>query len=79
VLARCHERVTGKALDTVASTATTDARFFGLYADTPALVYGPTAENIHGFDERVEIESIRRLTRTVALFIADWCGTHPLR
>ena len=79
VLARCHERVTGKTLDTVASTATTDARFFGLYADTPALVYGPTAENIHGFDERVEIASIRRITRTVALFIADWCGTRPLR
>ena len=30
-------------------------------------------------DERVEIASIRRITRTVALFIADWCGTRPLR
>ena len=77
-LARCHERVPGAPLGTIASTPPPAARFSGLYADTPALVYGPTAENIHGFDERVEIESIRRLTRTVALFIADWCGTRPL-
>ena len=55
-------------------TATTDARFFGLYADTPALVYGPTAESIHGFNERVDLESTRRVTQSIALFIADWCG-----
>ena len=51
-----------------------DARFFGLYADTPALVYGPKAESIHGFNERVELESTRRVTHSIALFIADWCG-----
>jgi len=75
VLARSHEAVTGKPLATGPSTGTTDARFFGLYAGIPALVYGPTAERIHAFDERVEIESIRRVTRTIALFIAHWCGT----
>ena len=75
VLARCHDAVTGKPLATGPSTGTTDARFFGLYAGIPALVYGPTAERIHAFDERVEIESIRRVTRTIALFIAHWCGT----
>lgn len=75
VLASCHDAITGKPLATVASTGTTDARFFGLYAGIPALVYGPKAESIHGFDERVEIESIRRVTQTIALFIAQWCGT----
>lgn len=75
VLAQCHGTVTGNPLGTVASTATTDARFFGLYAGIPALVYGPKAESAHGFDERVEIESIRRVTKTIALFIAQWCGT----
>jgi acetylornithine deacetylase len=74
-LETAHHDVTGEALVREAITATTDARFFGLYADTPALVYGPRAEAIHGFNERVEIESIRRVTKATALFIADWCGT----
>ena len=51
-----------------------DLSFFGLYADTPALVYGPLAEDIHGFDERVNLTSLRRITQGIALFIADWCG-----
>ena len=34
-----HKSATGEALVREAITATTDARFFGLYADTPALVY----------------------------------------
>lgn len=73
-----HQAVTGKALVREAITATTDARFFGLYADTPALVYGPRAEAIHGFNERVDLESIRRVTKTTAMFIADWCGTEEV-
>lgn len=77
-LEAAHGTVTGGALDRLSITATTDARFFGLYADTPALVYGPRAEAIHGFNERVELESLRRVTQTTALFIADWCGLEPL-
>lgn len=73
-----HGAVTGTALDRVSITATTDARFFGLYADTPALVYGPRAEAIHGFNERVDLESVRRVTQTTALFIANWCGVEPI-
>lgn len=74
-LESAHGAVSGVPLDRAAITATTDARFFGLYADTPALVYGPRAEAIHGFNERVELESMRRVTKATALFIADWCGT----
>lgn len=73
-----HGTVTGGTLDRTAITATTDARFFGLYADTPALVYGPRAEAIHGFNERVELESMRRVTKATALFIADWCGVEDI-
>lgn len=73
-----HRAVTGTALQRVAITATTDARFFGLYADTPALVYGPRAEAIHGFNERVDLESLRRVTQTTALFVADWCGLETI-
>ncbi len=73
-----HGAVTGRALDRTAITATTDARFFGLYADTPALVYGPRAEAIHGFNERVELDSMRRVTKATALFVADWCGVEEI-
>lgn len=74
VLGAAHGRVYDTPLEDVATTALTDSRFLGLYADTPAMVYGPMAENIHGFDERVDLESVRRNTQAIALFIADWCG-----
>ena len=54
LLRASHQAVYGDDLPERMLTGTTDARFFGLYADMPALVYGPVAENIHGFDERVE-------------------------
>jgi acetylornithine deacetylase len=78
VLDAAHRACYGAALPSAATTATTDARYYGLYADTPALVYGPTAERIHGFNERVELESVRRNTQAMALFIADWCGLEPV-
>ncbi len=78
VLRRNHEQVFGEALAARALTGTTDARFFGLYAGMPALVYGPIAENIHGFDERVSLDSCRRVTKAIARFIADWCGLERL-
>ncbi|MEX1108109.1 MAG: ArgE/DapE family deacylase [Dongiaceae bacterium] len=74
VLERAHGAVTGAALEQYAITGTTDARFFGLYADIPALVYGPASESIHGYDERVDIASTRRVTQAIALFMAEWCG-----
>jgi len=78
VLSDAHAQVYGRPLEEIASTATTDARFFGLYAGIPGLVYGPRSEAIHGFDERVDLESVRRNTQAMALFIADWCGLERL-
>ncbi len=74
MLEHCHAAVVGKPLGHVSSTGTTDARVLGLYGGIPSLVYGPWAENIHAFDERVSIESMRRVTKTIALFVAQWCG-----
>ena len=51
-----------------------DAAIFSVHGNIPSLVYGPIAENIHGIDERVSLPSLRRVTRTLALFAADWCG-----
>ncbi len=60
------------------TTALTDTRFYGLYYDIPGFCYGPLAQNIHGFDERVSIESFRKTTEVFALFIAEWCGLNSL-
>lgn len=77
-LENAHFSVNGKELEKLAITATTDARFFGLYQNTPALVYGPRAEAIHGFDERVCLDSLLRITQSTALFIANWCGVEAI-
>lgn len=68
----------GGALGERASTGTCDARFYGLYHDIPALVYGPRADSIHGYDERVDLESMRQVTRVIGLFIAGWCGLNKI-
>jgi acetylornithine deacetylase len=78
VLDSAHRSIFGEALVPVASTGTTDARFFGLYADIPAIVYGPISENIHGFDERVSLESMLKTTQAMALFVAEWCGVEKI-
>lgn len=74
LLGECHEQIYGTPLEERAATGTTDARFFGLYTNTPALVYGPRATDIHGFNEWVDLESLRKSTQTIALFMANWCG-----
>jgi acetylornithine deacetylase len=78
VLQAAHQASFGNKLEEIVTTGTTDARFFGLYAGIPALVYGPNADSIHGFDERVDLDSVRRITQSMALFIADWCGVEAV-
>ena len=73
LLAAC-ERATGRRPPLFASTATTDARSFQLYGDTPAVCFGAIAENEHGVDERVYLPSITETAQAIALFIGDWCG-----
>lgn len=55
-----------------------DATLYANYGGIPSLVYGPIAENIHGFDERVSLSSLARVTKTLALFMAIWCGVHHI-
>jgi acetylornithine deacetylase len=72
-LGKAHEMVFGSAIEAYPSTALTDGRIYGHFHNMTTLVYGPTAENIHAYDERVNLESVRKITQAVALFIADWC------
>jgi acetylornithine deacetylase len=73
-LKACHHEVAGGIMPLIASTATTDARFFQLYGGIPATCYGPHAGNTHGIDEWVSIDSMMEVSAVIALFIARWCG-----
>ena len=69
-----HARVHGAEPAEVILPAVTDCRFYGRYYGIPSLSYGATGSGNHAYDETVELASIRRLTLTIASFIADWCG-----
>lgn len=79
LLESTHQQVFGTELGSFTTPGYLDGRVFTLYADTPTLVYGPVSEAIHGFDERVSVESVRRITKSIALFIANWCGVDEQR
>ena len=68
-----HRAALGEPPEDRIMTALTDTRFYGRYG-IPALCWGPRAEAIHGFDERVELASLRTCTEVIALFVARWCG-----
>ena len=74
VLSRAHEAAVGKPLQSFMTASYLDARVYALYNKIPALCYGPISQNVHGFDERASIASIKRITTAMALFIAEWCG-----
>ena len=77
-LSRAHVSAHGRDLQSMVTPGYLDARVFVLYDECPCLVYGPISENIHGFDERVSLSSTKRITGTIALFIAEWCGLEPV-
>ncbi|KAI1610610.1 acetylornithine deacetylase [Exophiala viscosa] len=78
LLRKAHQKVTGQELEYQTSTAYLDARIHTLYDRIPALVYGNVSGNIHGVDEWVSIESLKRTTTAIALFIAEWCGVEEI-
>lgn len=69
-----HRQVTGEEPDFFSFTGTTDARFFNLYHGIPATCYGPAGANLHAPDEWVDLESVREVTKVLALSAMDWCG-----
>jgi acetylornithine deacetylase len=73
-LSAAHQRIAGAPIRQLASTATTDARFFALYGGIPATCYGAVGGGYHGIDEWVSLDSMMQVAEVLALFIADWCG-----
>jgi acetylornithine deacetylase len=73
-LRQAYGSVFGGELAEAAFTGLTDTRFYGLNHGIPSLCFGAKSEQMHGFNERVELDSLRKVTQTIALFVADWCG-----
>ncbi|MBL8568423.1 MAG: ArgE/DapE family deacylase [Phreatobacter sp.] len=78
VLGRAHQRAWGEPLKEATTPAYLDGRVYALFDEIPTLNYGPSAERVHGFDERFSIESLRKATKSMALFVAEWCGTEAI-
>ncbi|MGF7161198.1 acetylornithine deacetylase [Rhodoligotrophos appendicifer] len=74
MLGWAHGITNDRPLPAYVMPAYLDAAVFALHAGMPAITYGPVAERVHGIDERVSLSSLRRVTKTIALFIAGWCG-----
>jgi acetylornithine deacetylase len=72
-LQEAGSEVYGEAPELTGASGGLDARF-GHYFGVPSLSYGPMGANYHGVDEYVDLPSLMRATKTLALFIADWCG-----
>ncbi|CAL77173.1 putative peptidase M20 family protein; putative Acetylornithine deacetylase [Bradyrhizobium sp. ORS 278] len=71
---KAFNAVYGGAVQDLVFTALTDTRFYGLNYNIPSLCFGATGAAMHGFNEYVELDSLRQVTKTMALFIAEWCG-----
>lgn len=70
----CHRALTGDQIEDMHTTAASDVRVFHFYGRSEATCYGPVAENIHGANERVLIDSVISTARLYALFLTRWCG-----
>ncbi|MGP8123027.1 MAG: ArgE/DapE family deacylase [Xanthobacteraceae bacterium] len=68
-----YQHVHGAPLEELMFTAITDTRYYA-HQEIPCLCFGATARHMHGFDEAVELNSLRKTTQAIALFVADWCG-----
>ena len=67
-----HTREAGSPLIRTGWPGTADARYFE--PTQPVVYYGPDGGNIHGPDEYVDLESIRRVSRVLVNVIVEWCG-----
>jgi acetylornithine deacetylase len=74
---RAFNAVFGGDVQDLVFTALTDTRFYGLEYNIPSLCFGASGAAMHGFNEYVELDSLRQSTKATALFIAEWCGVEP--
>ena len=75
---KAFNAVYGGAVQDLVFTALTDTRFYGLNYNIPSLCFGASGAAMHGFNEYVDLESLRKSTKATALFIAEWCGVEKI-
>jgi acetylornithine deacetylase len=71
---KAFNAVFGGDVEDLVFTALTDTRFYGLEYNIPGLCFGASGAAMHGFNEYVDLDSLRKSTKATALFIAEWCG-----
>ncbi|MBD1221276.1 ArgE/DapE family deacylase [Virgibacillus halodenitrificans] len=71
-LASAHKVTTGKEMESIAFTATTDIRAFEEFG-IPATCYGAAGANMHAPNEYIDLNSLKTATKSIAAFILDWC------
>lgn len=75
---KAFNAVYGGTVPDLVFTALTDTRFYGLNYNIPSLCFGADGAAMHGFNEYVDIASLRKSTKATALFIAEWCGVEEV-
>ena len=78
-LAAAHEAVFGQKPKPEISLAYLDSRVYALFDKVPTLNYGCISRGVHGFDEGVNLPSLKKTTTALALFIAEWCGVEEIK
>lgn len=74
-LKQSHEKVWESPPSVGMSKTVTDGGWFG-QVGIPAAIYGPgTVEEAHSVDEKIKVEDLLKFTKTLLVFIQDWCNT----
>ncbi|MCR6691985.1 MAG: ArgE/DapE family deacylase [archaeon YNP-LCB-003-016] len=68
------EEVLGEGVVFAGGSAGLDTRHFILYGGMPAITFGPEGENTHGVDECVNLDSVIKTSKVLALVLLRWCG-----
>jgi acetylornithine deacetylase len=68
------EEVLGEKVVFAGGSAGLDTRHFILYGGMPAITFGPEGENTHGVDECVNLDSVIKTSKVLALVLLRWCG-----
>jgi len=73
-LAAAHHSIFGETMPERLASGANDTRFYALHHGIVGLCYGPSGEGMHGYDERINLSSMKKTTQVIAKFVALWCG-----
>lgn len=74
-LTNTYQTILGKSPAIGMSATVTDAGWLGR-AGIPTVIFGPgKLEDAHAINEKLDIQQLVDFTKTLALFMAEWCNT----